>query len=707
MSPPTIFQCCVFVVSLYEVLSVRPVEQNGLPLSVPPRATPNFVTKDQVAEREGFWGLPQLRVKRMDFLTVVLTGILPHHRDAAAAQPIALGEGVSQPIASGQGVAEPNTAWEGGEEEEKAEFPDSDSSSEPSQDGAPSTLMADEPRGSKGEVSGAEGEGEGEEGSRTLVLFSPGDTRKPPPLEADLGTLAAVTSQCERPPSLLTADQQGGPEPEPLALLPATATTDFGTTAVTTAMASPPFTKVERTFVHIAETSHLNIMSSNGQPVRTDDLNLYKPPCSHTPKEEEVGPHLAAVGGDGLEEGTANNRKLCSMEKEEDVGREGKGERSETSTQSPVEEPQPEPEIQNSLEGNVSTENGTDEAQAVDGLPALCSVDPCPPLAEEEEEETAPEVRFSPAPEGALLSRSPEMGKVLLPPLLRRKSRIPVPVSEEDTGSERSASVRHRLRRRPKPHNLARLVLEKRQERLLHLATSSSTTSSSDEENHRRTSETLSATGSEEEAPDLEESQRGRQERAQRIAGRSRIPIPITPVKRPMAHPAPAAPSPLSLPASSAHSHTPLTVNRPQMQRTGVVAHSTSSQSRLIHSHFPGCSPRMPLRRVFRAAAAAPPPALALPPRSLSACPNTNSAPRTTSPSPPRCLSTKAPLPPVYRRAQTVVLPRPKPTDASTSQPITNPRRRIRPLLQAPPTKGKREAPEVKVAAPEVKVMAR
>ncbi|KAI1896961.1 hypothetical protein AGOR_G00100290 [Albula goreensis] len=164
-----------------QVLSVRPVEQNGLPLSVPPRATPNFVTKDQVAEREGFWGLPQLRVKRMDFLTVVLTGILPHHRDAAAAQPIALGEGVSQPIASGQGVAEPNTAWEGGEEEEKAEFPDSDSSSEPSQDGAPSTLMADEPRGSKGEASGAEGEGEGEEGSRTLVLFSPGDTRKPHP----------------------------------------------------------------------------------------------------------------------------------------------------------------------------------------------------------------------------------------------------------------------------------------------------------------------------------------------------------------------------------------------------------------------------------------------------------------------------------------------------------------------------------------------
>lgn len=83
--------------------------------------------------------------------------------------------------------------------------------------------------------------------------------------------------------------------------------------------------------------------------------------------------------------------------------------------------------------------------------------------------------------------------------------------------------------------------MEKRQSRLLRLASGASSSASSSDE-RRRASETLSATGSEEDTHDSDDSiprkgekkaaLLGREERA--ISTRSRIPRPIVPVKTPL-----------------------------------------------------------------------------------------------------------------------------------------------------------------------------
>lgn len=146
----------------------------------------------------------------------------------------------------------------------------SQKSTERSQEAAHSTLMAEDQKGPK--VSAADNDQDLEDASKTLVLFSPGDTRKSPSggdvgLEPELATACALTPRNDR--ALVGEALQLEP-PETGRLSPALRSDLRPSTPI--APASPPFTKVERTFIHIAETSHLNVMSSNGHSAKDSEV---------------------------------------------------------------------------------------------------------------------------------------------------------------------------------------------------------------------------------------------------------------------------------------------------------------------------------------------------------------------------------------------------------------------------------------------------
>ncbi|MBN3295075.1 TTBK1 kinase, partial [Amia calva] len=382
----------------------------------------------------------------MGFLSSVLTGILPHHHEFHIL-----------PVEHREEGDKADFLKAGAEPQSESSSELSQKSTERSQDGAPSTLLADDQKESKGKASTVEGDLEMEEGSKTLVLFSPGDMRKSLAAgdlapDVDLGTMAAITPQSERPqpmgsqldvsePGTLSSVLKSEPKP-PIA---ATAT-------------SSPFTKVERTFVHIAEKSHLNIMSSSGQQVKQDDYDFFG----------------------GVEEPSAKSSARAAAP-------------SEASTQSPVEDPK----LQNEPKEDVLQEE-------------------CPP-------------------------KSPEEKATSKPARERYKSRIPVLVSEEDTGSDHSTSLsaKERMHKRMKQQDLVRLIIEKRQGRLMRLASGGSSSASSGDD-RRRPSET-SATGSEEETHDSDDSFTRRavsskpkalESEAGRERPRSRIPRPVTPVMK-------------------------------------------------------------------------------------------------------------------------------------------------------------------------------
>ncbi|EMP32661.1 Tau-tubulin kinase 1 [Chelonia mydas] len=129
----------------------------------------------------------------------------------------------------------------------------------------------------------------------------------------------------------------------------------------------------------------------------------------------------------------------------------------------------------------------------------------------------------------------------LKPLSARYRSRIPILFSEEDTGSDQSASLsaKERLHKRAKQPDLVRLVMERRQSRLLRLASGASSSASSSDE-RRRASETLSATGSEEDTHDSDDSvprrtgegkasHPGREGKT--LSTKSKIPRPIVPAR--------------------------------------------------------------------------------------------------------------------------------------------------------------------------------
>lgn len=177
----------------------------------------------------------------------------------------------------------------------------SQKSPERSQDAAPSTLMAEDQRGHKEHASAADADPDLEDASRTLVLFSPGDTGRSPPggepaVEGELATPGTLTAHNDQG---LQLDAWDTGRLSPAFRSDLRPTPPMGP-------ASPPFTKVERTFVHIAETSHLNVMPSNGpclkESPRDSSRSSAAPPedcpdaCS--PPAERAGPEPPAPAGD-------------------------------------------------------------------------------------------------------------------------------------------------------------------------------------------------------------------------------------------------------------------------------------------------------------------------------------------------------------------------------------------------------------------------
>ncbi|MFT7819422.1 Tau-tubulin kinase 1-like [Arapaima gigas] len=610
-----------------QTLSPKHFEQNGLPLPVPSSALhEDDVTKEQAPKREAFGGLPEPRGKRVDF------AVFPGALTAPSAEQ-----------------KDPDKSESSSEASQK--------STEHSQDGAPSTLLADDQRESKGLASTVEPDLELEEGSRTLVLFSPGDMRKSlaggdlhP--DVDLGTMATVTPQTEKPqpigsqldvsePGTLSSMLRSEPKP------PVAATG-----------ASSPFTKVERTFIHIAETSHLNMMSSSGKQARHVDHDLFG-------VAEEP-----SAGEDECEEVTKENGELSTVEKEvEENGSVLAADRSEITPQSPVDGPQ----VENGLDASVENNFAAKE----DNVPPLVSLDADQVLADglsANVPEDSPKVLSEKVLPEEGVAEPVEKAAVCRPPWALHRSRIPVLMSEEDTGSDQSASVssKERLGRRSKQQQqLARLIMEKHQGRLLRLGSSS--VSSGDD--GKAASETLSATGSEEDTHDSDRSPARKalgsksktadsEKRTERL--HSRIPRPVTPVKRPSGSLS-SAPPLLSL-GSGAQKSTPVAVNRLQVQRTGKAGVNVQSdqrsppmQSKPRPSPSPALycgSPRMPPRAVSRPVPYTAAPSAA---RSLSASPRSYTTPRTDSPSPqrqrrqPANLEARRPLVPSKPRPVTAI----------------------------------------------------
>ncbi|XP_042301317.1 tau-tubulin kinase 1 isoform X2 [Sceloporus undulatus] len=603
-----------------QVFTLKPLEMNGLP-KVVPLSLPYQDFKRDVSENRERSRILQ-RVKKVDFSNVVLT--------APCKTP-------ATHLEMANGKYEQEEEEEAEEEEDEEEEEDvgelgeeldmhSDSSSdvsqkstERSQEGAPSTLLADDQKESKGRASAAEGDLELEEGSKTLVLFSPGDIKKSPvntdlAPDVDLGTLAALTPQNEKPqpmgsqldvsePGTLSSILKSEPKPP-----------------VAVATTSSPFTKVERTFVHIAEKTHLNIMSSSGQLMRHED---YPSPGQFEEiiVEEELEENQVLVENGSVNsalEGGEMESCALSVNHIETTSDTGGEQPLLLNGVSKMEEE--ELELKGKLVPQLDLEESdkpiSEEADLENKILATESL---------KQRETLPDVP----------KESPKK-----PLNIRYRSRIPILLSEEDTGSDLSASHsgKERLYKRLKQQDLARLVMEKRQNRLLRLASGASSSASSSDE-RRRASETLSATGSEEDTHDSDDftpRKMGIQEKFSLIKtderslnSKSRIPRPIVPVKPPVIELKCVSPSTLPLPAPSSSPGGMDATNRLQVQRSGNV----SGDSRIKPAPIPGTpSLRSSPRKLLRPPARSP----VLAPRNLSASPKSLPLSRKESASPSR-----------------------------------------------------------------------
>ncbi|XP_071378353.1 tau-tubulin kinase 1 [Centroberyx affinis] len=574
---------------------LSPTEQ-----SAPSPPSPDYRTKGQSDEKEHFHILPQLQAKRADFLTVMLTGTLPQRRSFGALPP-------DDDVPELPGPRDDDVT----KSESNSEA--SQKSTERSQDAAPSTLMAEDQRGQREPASAGDADPDLEDASKTLVLFSPGDTRKSPSggdhvLEGELATPCALTPRNDR----LLVGEASQPEPSETGRLSPALRSDLRP-STPIAPASPPFTKVERTFIHIAETSHLNVMSSNGHSIKETErevLAVTKQACVEDDTHEKAG---VSRQHDAFQTPTAATL-------EESVP-----------DQPPADDKSP------------KTENGpsTVPAQSLEPLPEAIS-----PVQEHKDPSEEPKKEpLSSEEEAAKPQRTRAEPQMAIKPRIR--SRIPVLISEEDSGSEQSSSLsaRARLQQRARQLDLARLLVQKQQGRWMRrrlLSGTSSSLSSGDEE-RRRASETLSTTGSEEDTHTSDESLARRTSRLKPTEEqgskewRSKIPRPVTPIKRPSGGLAAAAPSPLSLPGPSTNKGASSFSNG--LQKIGLSTLSTQRKPKpLSPRSSSSCprpstgpaqagSPRMPLRVIFGTR------------RSLS-----SSHCRTDSPSPQRVCPTRQPL---------------------------------------------------------------
>ncbi|KFV58440.1 Tau-tubulin kinase 1, partial [Gavia stellata] len=632
---------------------LRSFEMNGLPKAVPLSLPYQDFRKDM----SDYWEKPKVsqRIKKVDFSNVVLT---------APCKPL-------EPYLEMNGKEEEEEDEEEEEEEEEDEEEEaeeegdeidmrsgsssdlSQKSTERSQECAPSTLLADDQKGSKGRASTADGDLELEEGSKTLVLFSPGDLKKSPVTtdlapEVDLGTLAALTPQSERPqpmgsqldvsePGTLSSVLKSEPKPP-----------------VAVATASSPFTKVERTFVHIAEKTHLNVMSSSGQLMRHEE---YCPPgqFEEVIVEEELEDNLVLVENGSIHSGLEGaETESCAL------------------SANPIE---------------TTSETVGEQLALPNGSASVA----------EHRAET--------------LLDTPQRGP-RRPLGSRYRSRIPILFSEEDTGSDLSTSLsaKERLYKRAKQPDLARLVMEKRQNRLLRLASGASSSASSSDE-RRRASETLSATGSEEDTHDSDDSiprkagkekaaLLGKEERP--ISTKSRIPRPITPVKTPLEVVKSESSTAVAMAALCTSPQDAAVAYRLQAQRpAGSVPNECRTMQ--IQSRVPPSpsSTSLPPRSSSRRSSCASPRSPVLPSRNPGASPRSQLPPRRESPSPCRqhkpgtALQRVPPSPRPQPPAQALA-----PTGDSLPSPgVAKKRQRGKTQTQSPATKGKQVSLESKAAA--------
>ncbi|XP_026214511.1 tau-tubulin kinase 1 isoform X2 [Anabas testudineus] len=618
---------------------LSPTEQ-----STPSPPSPDYRTKGQSDEKEHFHILPQLQAKRADFLTVMLTGTLPPRRSFATPD---------------EDIVEPPGPKEDDVTKSESNSEASQKSTERSQDAAPSTLMAEDQRGQREHASAADADPDLEDASKTLVLFSPGDTRKSPSagdhvLDGELATPSAPTSRNDR---LLVGETILPEASETGRLSPALRSDLRPSTPI--APASPPFTKVERTFIHIAETSHLNVMSSNGHSAKETDREVYA-----IMKE-------LAVEDETHEHGTAPVRET-----------------------SPVV-----PDQTTQVDKVPQTENGPSAVltQSLEPVPEAMS-----PVNEHKDVSQEPKKQPSSSEVAAKLQTIVSELPATIKPRIR--SRIPVLISEEDSGSEQSSSLsaRARLQQRARQLDLARLLVQKQQGRWMRrrmLSGTSSSLSSGDDE-RRRASETLSTTGSEEDTHTSDESRRSSRLKPTEEQGskdcRSKIPRPVTPIKRPSGGiAAAAAPSPLSVPDSSTTKGASASINgnqkiglstlSTQRKTKPVSPRSSSSCPRPAAVPAPSGSPRMPLRVLLGTR------------RSLSSthC-------RTDSPSPQRVcpsrqpLSVRAPTVPMLQPRTTTTMRRSASQEATAQSTSGTTPAKTRPK---PATKGKPNAREKAVPA--------
>ncbi|NXV73390.1 TTBK1 kinase, partial [Atlantisia rogersi] len=633
---------------------LKSFEMNGLPKAVPLSLPYQDFRKDV----SDYWEKPKVsqRIKKVDFSNVVLT---------APCKPLEPYQEVNGKDEEEEDEEEDDEEEEDEEEEEEegdeidmhsgSSSDLSQKSTERSQECAPSTLLADDQKGSKGRASTADGDLELEEGSKTLVLFSPGDLKKSPVTtdlapEVDLGTLAALTPQSERPqpmgsqldvsePGTLSSVLKSEPKPP-----------------VAVATASSPFTKVERTFVHIAEKTHLNVMSSSGQLMRHEEY------CPSGQFEEVI-----------IEEELEDNLVLVE---------------------------------------NGSIHSGLEGAETES---CALSANPIEPTSETVGEQLAlPNGKSASAAEHLKRAESlldtPQQGPARRPLGSRYRSRIPILFSEEDTGSDLSTSLsaKERLYKRAKQPDLARLVMEKRQNRLLRLASAASSSASSSDE-RRRASETLSAAGSEEDTHDSDDSiprkagkekaaLLGKEERP--VSTKSRIPRPITPVKTPLEAAKSESSVAVAVAVLSSSPQDAAAANRLQAQRPSGSSECRTTQ---IQSRLPPLpsSTSLPPRSSSRRSSCASPRSPVLPSRNPSASPRSQLPPRRESPSP--CRQHK----PGTALQRVPPSPRPQPSaqalgptgDSLPSPGVAKKQQRGKTQTQSPATKGKQVSLESKAAA--------
>ncbi|XP_060789234.1 tau-tubulin kinase 1 isoform X2 [Neoarius graeffei] len=484
------------------------------------------------------------------------------------------------------------------------------SGSDGSPEGAASTLLAPPPR-----------DQDQEEVSRTLVLVSAGNGAVSP--GDGQATLGAVTPQA--PDEL----DRGA-----LAFMFRPAAMATGAVATVGRSSSPPLAKVERTFVHIAEKTHRIVMTTGKQLPESErhygrdeeEEEVVEERKEGSSKEEIIWERAERQGENGEEEKEEQEVEQEVEEKEswllrktmidlKEMERESEREEREKGIEkdksSPTEEAEPEP----------SAELGDKQ-----GPPSIRHEEPTELEVREKPEEVQVEHELNREEAAPVLitqigkEAEPDQDVTSPQPHPRRRSRIPVLISEEETGSDRSSqtSPNQQVRKSRRPQ-LARLVLERKRS-------------------------TQSTTASEDDTHQSDDSARARGADG---SLRSRIPRPVTPIKKPSVQSGSEAVPQTQRSVSfvqasslgsgiqksvSAHSSIHQQKPRPQLRPSKTLPPRPLTPAPTAHRPWPPGPAPSPATRTAQRAVSRPgaPPVF----RSVSSAPRSNSASRTESPSP-------------------------------------------------------------------------